>query len=172
MILVIGISSCEEIKDELNTNFQVTLNMEFDNVDSSSYSGKKLLDLGDDKDFRQNKDRLKDVDISKITYKILLPVTAGTDTMSEGKIQFSTKDESAAPVTIAQITQPVLLKANNDDVELPIDAAAKAQLINLFKSEPYAAMGYYKATFNPGRKVKPATFKIQFKVYVDVKAGL
>jgi hypothetical protein len=165
--------SCKDIDNTLTTNFGVTLNLQFENVDQAEYEGVAIADAGADRDFRNNREKIKSVEIDKITYRILAPVVeVPSDTMEYAAIYFTDGTDSFEPVLITEVRQPVLIKRMAIEQQLILNNAEKERLINLFKKSPYTAKFYYRAQFNKGSKQPPFGFVIHFKVYLDIKAGI
>lgn len=165
-------TSCNEIEKLKDALFDVTLQQEFQVTTTAKvYEGNELIDPTSNKDFNDNKDKISNLEISRITYQILsLDTTLGAASkLVHGDIDFERFDGTDR-TRLASMHDVDLKKAFITNVETPInlEPGAAEKLTNVFSLAPYKARVIYKAEAEQDR----SNFVILFRYKLRLKAKL
>jgi hypothetical protein len=165
-------TSCNEVEKLKDTLFDVTLQQEFRvTTTEKTYEGSELIDPTTNKDFNDNKDKITNLEVSRITYQILsLDTTEGAATrLMHGDIDFERFDGTDR-TRLASMHDVDLKKAFTTNVETPIalEPGAGNKLSQVFYLAPYKARILYTVEADQDR----SNFIILFRYKLRLKSKL
>lgn len=165
-------TGCNEIDKLKDTLLDVTLQQEFVVVtDTSTFVGIELLDPTSNKDFNDNKDKISNLELSRITYQIIsLDTSEGAATrLTHGDIKFERFDGTNR-TALAQMHDVDLKSAfiSNIETQVNLEAGAADKLTQVFSTAPYKVRVIYAAEANQ----PTANFSILFRYKLRLKSKL
>jgi len=165
-------TSCNELEKLKDVLFDVNLQQEFTvATDTSKFQGSELIDPTSNKDFNDNKDKISNLEISRISYQILwLDTTEGAASrLVHGDIDFERFDGTNR-TALAKMHDVDLKSAYITNTETPIamEAGAADKLTQVFSLAPYKARIIYSAEANQPN----ANFRILFRYKMRLKSKL
>jgi len=165
-------TSCNEIEKLKDALFDVSLEQEFVvATDTSKYAGVELIDPTTNKDFNDNKDKISNLEISRISYQIITLDTLNdaATKLLHGHIAFERFDGTNR-TDLAEMENVDLKSAFRSNVETPITLkpGSADKLTEIFSLAPYKARILYNAEADKPK----ANFRILFRYKLRLKAKL
>jgi hypothetical protein len=162
--------TCDLLGDATDINLNVQLTHTFtvdENFDSKNapvpYSKVEVIDADANADFKEIKARIKDIEITKITYKVSDYEADGKVALIDGKASFSTSETGQSIGSAALALQDIQAAASSGEpLTLNFDASGLSQIADNLQS---ASKVYIKTSGTLSKT--PVAFKV--KVFLDCK---